>query len=137
MGERRNDYAGARRAVFQLRHALHVQRLHNARVPRLRTTIKPGAVGAFIRSAAVRCIETWRTWAQETTPKVAPESDGIVVSNNLIPDFQIPTCDKCGAEITTGFMVFACPGREECAFWEDSWDEETKAMVRDAWAQAA
>ena len=28
-----------------------------------------------------------------------------------------PTCDKCGLEITTGFMAFFCPHGSECEFW--------------------
>ena len=28
-----------------------------------------------------------------------------------------PTCDKCGAPITTGAMALICPLREECEFW--------------------
>lgn len=28
-----------------------------------------------------------------------------------------PKCDKCGAEITTGFMAVFCPLAERCEFW--------------------
>lgn len=47
-----------------------------------------------------------------------------------------PKCDKCGAPITTGFMVFLCPQREQCEFFEADWDDETKAFVRSHWGPA-
>jgi hypothetical protein len=28
-----------------------------------------------------------------------------------------PTCDTCGAPITTGAMALLCPLREKCEFW--------------------
>lgn len=28
-----------------------------------------------------------------------------------------PTCDKCGAPISTGLMAVICPEDEQCAFW--------------------
>jgi hypothetical protein len=33
-----------------------------------------------------------------------------------IPD-DCPTCDKCGAPVTTGLMAVLCPFAEQCAFW--------------------
>lgn len=47
--------------------------------------------------------------------------------------FEMPTCDKCGAPIETGFMVLICPHREQCEFYEHDWDEDTKKLVRAHW----
>lgn len=44
-----------------------------------------------------------------------------------------PCCDKCGLEITTGFMVFFCPERERCEFWDDEMSDGAKETVRDMW----
>lgn len=48
-------------------------------------------------------------------------------------EFETPTCDKCGAEITTGLMVCLCPCREQCAFWDEAWSADIKASVRRSW----
>ena len=32
-------------------------------------------------------------------------------------EFKEPTCDKCGAPITTGLMAVFCPAGKECEFW--------------------
>ncbi len=34
-----------------------------------------------------------------------------------------PSCDKCGAPITTGLMSVFCPLRKDCEFWEPDLDE--------------
>lgn len=34
-----------------------------------------------------------------------------------------PTCDKCGAPITTGLMAAFCPLGKECEFWVPGVDE--------------
>jgi len=59
------------------------------------------------------------------------------------PD-NTPTCDKCGLEITTGFMAFFCPRGSECELWpRDSpldvqllaykhWEAEMKARLAEA-----
>ena len=39
------------------------------------------------------------------------------MSNPLDSDHFEPTCDKCGAPITTGFMAVFCPQAEDCEFW--------------------
>jgi hypothetical protein len=44
-----------------------------------------------------------------------------------------PTCDKCGAPITTGFMVFFCPARMQCEFYDPEWDEDTKKHLFQTW----
>lgn len=44
-----------------------------------------------------------------------------------------PTCDKCGAPITTGFMCFFCPRREQCEFFPHDSDAETQEFVRSHW----
>jgi hypothetical protein len=46
---------------------------------------------------------------------------------------EAPCCDKCGLEITTGFMVFFCPEREQCEFWDDDLSPDAKKFVRDLW----
>jgi hypothetical protein len=55
-----------------------------------------------------------------------------------------PKCDKCGAEITTGFMGFFCPHGSNCDLWpKDSpddvqllayrhWEAEMKARLAEA-----
>lgn len=30
---------------------------------------------------------------------------------------DVPTCDKCGAPITTGLMAVFCPQADQCEFW--------------------
>jgi len=42
-----------------------------------------------------------------------------------IPDG--PTCDKCGAPITTGLMAAFCPMWDECEFWPE--DEEGERFI--------
>ena len=32
-------------------------------------------------------------------------------------EFEIPKCDKCGAELTTGLMAAFCDKGKECEFW--------------------
>jgi hypothetical protein len=39
-----------------------------------------------------------------------------------------PTCGKCGAVISTGFMALFCPEREQCEFWPD--DKESQEFLR-------
>jgi len=34
-----------------------------------------------------------------------------------VHDPHCPTCDKCGAPITTGAMALFCPNREQCEFY--------------------
>lgn len=47
-------------------------------------------------------------------------------------DYTCPTCEKCGAPLTTGAMALLCPGREECAFWpEEGISDEFAAMFPD------
>lgn len=42
-----------------------------------------------------------------------------------------PTCDKCGAPITTGAMALICPHREQCEFWpEEGVGEPFKSMFQ-------
>ena len=55
-----------------------------------------------------------------------------------------PKCDKCGLEITTGFMAFFCPHGSSCDLWpKDSaddvqllayrhWEAEMKARLAEA-----
>lgn len=40
-----------------------------------------------------------------------------------------PTCDKCGAPVTTGFMVLICPHKDACFFMPD--DEASRQFVRE------
>lgn len=40
-----------------------------------------------------------------------------------MPEFEEPTCDKCGAPITTGLMAAFCPRGKECEFWSPAVDE--------------
>jgi hypothetical protein len=47
-----------------------------------------------------------------------------------------PTCEKCGAPITTGMMALLCPGREECAMFPEDADPEFVAMFPDTWTTA-
>jgi hypothetical protein len=44
-----------------------------------------------------------------------------------------PTCDTCGAPITTGFMVFFCPRRLKCEFFDG--DAESKRILQEHWAE--
>ena len=60
-----------------------------------------------------------------------------------------PKCDKCGLEITTGFMAFFCPHGSSCDLWpKDSaddvqllaykhWEAEMKGMLAEAAAERA
>ena len=41
----------------------------------------------------------------------------------LADEPQPPTCDKCGAEITTGLMVVFCPRGQQCEFWNPAVEE--------------
>jgi hypothetical protein len=34
-----------------------------------------------------------------------------------------PTCEKCGAPITTGLMAAFCPRGKDCEFWNPAVDE--------------
>jgi len=38
-----------------------------------------------------------------------------------------PTCDRCGAPVTTGAMAAWCPHRERCEFWPD--DPESQELL--------
>jgi hypothetical protein len=40
-----------------------------------------------------------------------------------------PCCDKCGAEITTGFMALFCPKRKECEFWVPEIEEFEREWI--------
>lgn len=45
---------------------------------------------------------------------------GTSITTDAAADVFIePTCDKCGAPITTGFMCFICPLAEKCEFWPE------------------
>ena len=45
-----------------------------------------------------------------------------------------PTCDKCGAGISTAFMAVYCPERENCGFWPD--DRESQEFLRALWNES-
>jgi hypothetical protein len=45
------------------------------------------------------------------------------------PPPDTPTCDRCGAEITTGAMAAWCAHRERCEFWPD--DEASQQLLDD------
>ena len=47
-------------------------------------------------------------------------------------EIDTPTCDKCGAEITTGLMAVFCPGGKECEFWVPEVEE-----FKDDWKMPA
>src|SRR5579872_2805901 len=36
-----------------------------------------------------------------------------------------PTCEKCGAPVTTGAMALICPNCEQCFFWPDEGISDT------------
>ena len=40
-----------------------------------------------------------------------------------------PTCDKCGAPITTGAMALICPNREQCFFYPEEGISEPFASM--------
>lgn len=40
-----------------------------------------------------------------------------------------PTCDTCGAPVTTGLMAVFCPRAEQCEFWPD--DAPSQQFVRE------
>jgi phage FluMu protein Com len=49
-------------------------------------------------------------------------------------DDRCPSCNKCGAPVTTGLMAAFCPKRKECEFWTegieqflDGWNETRAA----------
>lgn len=42
---------------------------------------------------------------------------------------NIPKCDTCGAEITTGLMAAFCSRGERCEFWPD--DPESQLFLRE------
>jgi hypothetical protein len=42
-----------------------------------------------------------------------------------------PTCDKCGAPITTGLMAAFCPKRMDCEFWTEGIEQ-----FMDGWVSA-
>lgn len=44
-----------------------------------------------------------------------------------------PTCDKCGAPVSTGFMVFFCPMRMQCEFYDPDLPEETQKHLFRVW----
>jgi hypothetical protein len=41
------------------------------------------------------------------------------------PDLE-PTCEKCGAPITTGLMAAFCPKGKDCEFWVPEFEEFLK-----------
>jgi hypothetical protein len=46
---------------------------------------------------------------------------------------ECPTCDKCGAPITTGMMALLCPGRTDCEMWPKDGAPEFATMFADKW----
>ena len=44
---------------------------------------------------------------------------------------QVPTCDKCGVEIVSGFMFISCPHKDQCALFPHDCEEATKAFARE------
>lgn len=46
-----------------------------------------------------------------------------------------PTCDTCGAPVTTGMMVIICPRRMRCEFYDHDFDEDTKKFLFRSWLE--
>lgn len=50
------------------------------------------------------------------------------MTTDVMKQYRDPTCDKCGAEITTGLMALYCPKGIECEFYPD--DPESRAFLK-------
>ena len=48
-------------------------------------------------------------------PRASPVTDPCWCGDAHEP--HCPTCDKCGAPLTSGFMAVFCPAVERCEFW--------------------
>lgn len=46
----------------------------------------------------------------------------------FVGPWQVPCCDRCGAEITTGMMAAICPYESCCEFWPE--DERSVEFIR-------
>lgn len=51
-----------------------------------------------------------------------------LLEQRMADDPPDPTCDKCGAPVTTGLMAVICPYAEQCAFWPE--DKQSQDFIR-------